>query len=80
MLNLWLMLFINIKKKIYDTNHFIIFFKKNHFENGLKTWYLYVLYRYYISQALLLHMPHKPDTTIICHCEAIISCIYIISI
>ena len=37
----------NVCLKIYDANHFIFFFlKQNHFENGLKTCRLYILYRY----------------------------------
>jgi len=34
-------------KKKFDVSHFIIFFKKIYFENGLKTGRLYILYRYW---------------------------------
>ena len=57
----------------------MIFFKKNYFENGLKTWRLHILYRYCISQPPLLHiMPYslKPDNDVLCQCGCIVKKYY----
>jgi hypothetical protein len=38
--------FVNPLNNVFSNLWFIIFFKKDHFENGLKTCRLYILYRY----------------------------------